>query len=488
MSPEYYEPTWNSLKRHRQPEWLDDAKFGIYFHWGPYSVPAWGSEWYPFKMYRPHTKEFKHHKETFGDQSEFGYKDLIPKFTAEHFNADEWAALFKQAGAQFAGPVAEHHDGFSMWASKVNRWNAKNMGPKRDIVGEMEKAIRKQGMKFICTFHHAHNWYHYYHSSKYDTGNPEYSDLYGPIHNLDDKRARLGLKLDRPSKEFCEIWLAKCKEVIDNYQPDLIWFDFCLKWIHDDYKRAMVAYYYNKGLEWDKEVEILYKGHDLPPGVGLLDYERGRSFDLTHYKWITDTALGNKSWSYVDNEQYKSMSSVIHNFINNISRNGYLLMNFGPKANGEITQENRNLLLGLGKWIEINKDAIFGATPWVIPGEGPTKPKKVGMFSEDKEVVYTSQDLRFVTKGRTVYIFALGWPGKELVIKSFVKSYNYAKFWRKPWDAYIIEPTDIASVKLVGVDRVLDWTIENDGMHVKIPDNIQIPGDHAYTFAITWAN
>jgi alpha-L-fucosidase len=478
-----YQPTWNSLKQHRQPEWLDDAKFGLYFHWGPYSVPAFGSEWYPFNMYRKYKKEFKYHQAKYGHQGTFGYKDLIPQFTAEKFDADEWARLFKQTGAKFAGPVAEHHDGFSMWASKVNRWNAKNMGPKRDIVGEMEKAIRKQDMKFICTFHHAHNWYHYYHSKEFDTGDPEYSDLYGPIHNLDDKRALVGLKLDRPNEAFCEIWLEKLKEVIDNYKPDLLWFDFCLKFIPDWYKRQMVAYYYNRAEEWGKEVEILYKYHDLPPGVGLLDYERGRSNDMTHYKWITDTTLGNKSWSYVENEEYKSLDSIVHNFINNISMNGTLLMNFGPKANGEIPQEMRNLLLGMGEWVKQNEQAIFNSTPWVLAREGPTKMKKSGGFSENKQVMYTPQDIRFVAKDRSLYVFSLGVPEHELNIRSLTK-FSSKKPWRVLTDYYLIEEDDIDSIEMIGQEHPLTWRLTNQGLHVTLPDMKNTK--NAAVFKINW--
>ncbi|MFX0099118.1 MAG: alpha-L-fucosidase, partial [Candidatus Hodarchaeota archaeon] len=326
-----YEETWNSLKRHRAPEWLDDAKYGIYFHWGVYSVPAFGNEWYPNRMYSI-GDIYEHHAKTYGEPDEFGYKDFIPDFTAEHFDADEWAKLFKDAGASFAGPVAEHHDGFSMWASKVNPWNAAAMGPKRDIVGELEKAIRKQDMKFICTFHHAQNWYHYYHSEGLDTSDPKYEKLYGKPHPAVNNEGPSGYTHDRPDKEFLEFWFAKWKEVIDNYLPDLIWFDFGLKWIHDKYKRKMVAYYYNKAEEVGKEVEIFYKDHNLPPGVGVLDYERGRSDKLTHYKWITDTTIGWKSWSYVEGEEFKPASTLVHNFIDRISKNGYLLLNFGPKA------------------------------------------------------------------------------------------------------------------------------------------------------------
>ncbi len=404
-----YEETWNSLKRHRLPEWLDDAKFGIYMHWGVYSVPAFGNEWYPSMMYRL-GDIYKHHVETYGDPEQFGYKDFIPMFTAEHFDADEWAQVIKDAGAQFAGPVAEHHDGFSMWDSQVNPWNAKNMGPKRDIVGELEKAIRNQGMKFITTFHHANQWYYYFHSEGLDTNDPAYEGLYGKPHRGLDNFGISDHWIDRPDKDFCEFWFAKLKEVIDNYRPDLLWFDFDLQWVQDKYKRKLAAYYYNAAEEWGREVEIIYKDHDLPPHVGLLDYERGAANKLTWHPWVTYTILGTKSWCYIEDEVFKPVTGVIHNLIDNIAKNGYLLLNFGPTATGIIPDEVRTRLKELGQWIRTNEEAIFNSTPWVLAEEGPTKMEKSYSFSEQGEVTYTAKDLRFVTKDNALYVFALGWP------------------------------------------------------------------------------
>jgi len=476
MSPEKYLPTWNSLKRHRSPDWLDDAKFGIYFHWGPYSVPAHLNEWYPTLMYRRVVKRF--HENNFGTLTEFGYKDFIPLFTAEKFNADEWARLFKQAGAQFAGPVAEHHDGFSMWDSKVNRWNSVNMGPKRDIVGEMEKAIRKQGMKFVCTFHHAHNYYYYRHSDNFDTGDPQYADFYGPPHCGGMN------KFDRPSKEFLDIWLAKLKEVFDNYQPDLIYFDFGLNRIPDKYKREMVAYYYNSAEEWGREVEIFYKDHHLPPCVGLRDYERGRMDKLTYYKWNTDTSMGEMSWGYVEGERYKPISTIIHNLLDIVAKNGTLMLNFGPKANGEIPEEVKTGLLDIGKWMNINKEAIYNTTPWGIAEEGPTELLNAGGFSEENEVSYTSLDLRFVTKDNALYIFSLGWPEKELLIKSLIKPPVSRQKWNSEEEFYMVEEPEIKSIRLLGSDKDLTWGLTDQGLRITMPQ--EKPCDHAVAFKISW--
>ena len=488
-SEEKYKPTWNSLKKHKTPEWLDDAKFGIYFHWGVYSVPACGpnGSWYPNQMYVKDSQQYKYHVENYGPPSEFGYKDLIPLFKAEKFDPDEWATLFKKAGAKFAGPVAEHHDGFSMWDSKVNKWNAAKMGPKSDIVGEIEKAIRKQDMKFLVAFHHAANWWYYPHWRKeYDTSDPEYSGLYGPIHNQDAQANIQWHHQDRPTKKFLDIWRAKVIEVIDNYKPDLIWWDFGLGGIHDKYKREVLAYYFNKAEEWNKEVEIFYKMNCLPPGVGIVDYELGRANKLTYHKWITDTSVDDiGAWSYAAEADYKSVDTLVHNFVDRIAKNGYLLLNVGPKANGEIPKPAKNCLLGIGKWLDVNSEAIFNTTPWIIAEAGPTKVKRTGMFSERKKVKYTPEDIRFVVKDNSVYAISLGWPDKQITIKIFRKTF---KKLEKPVHSMgtphrAIAESDIKSVKMLGVDNELEWTLDDDGLHIRTPD-IK-PCENAYVFKIT---
>jgi alpha-L-fucosidase len=483
MTPKY-EETWDSLKKHRQPEWLDDAKWGIYFHWGPYSVPAFGNEWYPHNMY---FNWAGYHEEHFGPLEEgHGYKELIPMFTAENFDPDYWAALFKEAGAQFAGPVAEHHDGFSMWASKVNPWNAMDMGPHRDIVGEMAKAIRNQGMKFITTFHHANNWYYYFHEPVLDTSDPEYASLYGKPHEATQGIGYSSTREDRPDLAFNEQWFAKLKEVIDNYRPDLIWFDFCLSRIMDKFKRKFLAYYYNAAEEWGTEVEVLYKDFNLPPGVGILDYERGRSSAMTHYKWITDTSMGRKSWSYIDNEEYLPIDSLVQSFVDRIAKNGYLLLNFGPKANGDIPQEVQDRFRAFGAWIKVNEEAIFGSTPWVVAEEGPIKLMKDGGFNEDQDYTnpYTSEDIRFTTKGNALYAIAFGWPDQELTIKTLTAPPKYRKAEQGPKEWYIIEESDIASITLLGHDEPLEWRLTNQGLKIAVP--AEKPCDHAYVFKIAW--
>ena len=408
-----YEPAWESLKAHDTPQWLKDGKFGIYTHWGIYCVPAYGGNatWYSFAVYRnPESEARKHHEETYGPLDEFGYKDYIPLFTAEKFDADEWAELFQQAGARFAGPVAEHHDGFAMWDTKWSDWNAAKMGPKRDVVGDLEKAIKKRDMKFVTAFHHAANWFFFpVWDQRYDCSNPKYSGLYGFIHPEGEK----------PSEEFIEEWHGKIIEVIDKYDPDFLWFDFALDIIQEDYIKDFLAYYYNKAEANDKEVVVTYKDHDLPPGVGLVDLELGQERDLTYHEWITDSTVDDQgAWGYVKTANYKSLDRLIDNLVDRVSKNGYLLLNVGPKADGTIPHQARRLLLGMGKWLKVNGEAIYGTSPWVIAGEGPTRLRETGGFSES-DIEYTAEDIRFTTKGNALYATVLTWPGDELIITTF---------------------------------------------------------------------
>ena len=462
-TPIAYKPTWESLKQHPTPEWFEDAKFGIYFHWGVYSVPAFGNEWYPRRMYIDEENQrgnyFTYHKKNFGDHKEFGYKDFVPMFKAEKFDADEWAELFKKAGARFAGPVAEHHDGFAMWDSDLTEWDAADMGPNRDIVGEIARAVRKHGMKLVTSFHHAYNWKYYEpsYAGDYDTKDPKCSGLYPSPHEPGAPE----------SEEFLKDWEAKVREVIDKYQPDYLWFDFGWREpTFEGYKKSLLAYYYNKAEEWDKGVVVTYKHDHLPAGVGVLDLERGRLDTLSKDKWITDTSVDRRSWCYIKNPDYKSVNTLVDNLVDRVSKNGNLLLNIGPRPDGTIPEEQKELLLGIGKWLDVNGEAIYGTRPWAVYGEGPTK-MQGGAFGERGEVVYTASDIRFTVKGNALYAICLDWPGEQVTIESLSR----------------LEEANINSIKLLGIDKELEWSLAKEGLTIKIPD--EKPCENAYTFKIT---
>jgi alpha-L-fucosidase len=470
MSSKTYEPTWDSLRTHLTPKWFQEVKFGIYTHWGVYSVPARGPNgtWYPYNMYREGTKQYEYHLQTYGPPSKFGYKEFIPMFTGEKFDPDEWAELFKKAGALFAGPVGEHHDGFAMWASRLTDWNAAKMGPKRDVVGALEKAVRRQGMRFMVALHHAENWWFFPHWQKeYDTADPQYAGLYGPPHNLETPVGPEFFDQEKPSQAFLDKWLAKIQEVIDNYRPDLLWFDFGLRGVLEAYKREFLAYYYNKEKEWGKEVVVTYKWHDLAPGSAVIDLELGRMGELTYHDWITDTSVDDQgAWSYVQEAGFKSVSALVHNLVDNVSKNGYLLLNVGPKADGTIPAPAQERLLGMGQWLATNGEAIYGASPWLIYGEGPTKMAKTGYFSEQQEVTYTAQDIRYTAKENVLYATCLGWPGQQAILTSLKWLY----------------PGEIESIQMLGSEQLLHWSLTQQGLEVETP--AERPGDHAYVFKI----
>jgi alpha-L-fucosidase len=481
MINKIYEPTWNSLLQHRTPQWFQEAKFGIYTHWGVYAVPARGpnATWYPYNMYREGTPQCEYHVKTYGGPEKFGYKDFIPQLTGEKFDPDEWAELFKKAGAQFAGPVGEHHDGFCMWDSRYTEWNAARMGPKRDVVGELEKAIRKQDMRFMVALHHAENWWFFPHWKKeFDVSDPRYAGLYGELHNL-DKDPGEGIEgfeerffaQDKPSKAFLDQWKGKTLEVIDEYQPDMLWFDFGLGRIQENYRREMLAYYYNRATEWGKEVLVTYKGHYLPPGAGVVDLELGRHDTLTYHEWLTDTTVDDgQGWGYLKETEYKSVKTLVHYLIDNVSKNGHLLLNVGPKPNGEIPEEAKELLVGIGEWLEVNGEAIYGTTPWMTYGEGPTEMPKAGPFMEDQEVEYTTQDIRFTVKDDVLYAISLGWPDERLVIETLKHAYE----------------SEIKSVSLLGADGKLEWSLTPEGLSITPPG--EKPCDHAFVFKIVRGN
>ena len=432
-------------------------------------------------MYREGTPKYSHHLQHYGHPSRFGYKDFIPLFTAEKFDPDEWAELFQRAGAKFAGPVGEHHDGFAMWDTRYSEWNAARMGPKRNVVCELAAAIRQQNMRFMVALHHAENWWFFPHwHPEFDTADPRYAGLYGQLHNQEwaqqknlTEMLEAGWELQgdlqaKPSQEFLDRWLGKTKEVIDSFHPDLLWFDYGIRWIQEHYKREMLAYFYNIAIQQGQEVVATYKWNHLVPGSGVVDLELGR-FDIqTYHEWITDTTVDDgHGWGYLEGAKYKSLSTLLHYLIDNVSKNGHLLLNVGPKPDGTIPEEAKELLIGIGDWLEVNGEDIYGTTPWLVYGEGPTQMKKAGYFMEDQEVKYTAQDIRFTAKGDVLYAICLGLPQKPFVIQSFRHLY----------------PVEISTVQLLGVETPLQWSLEPEGLKIHPPE--QTPGAPACVFKIT---
>lgn len=469
-----FEPSWESLMQHKTPEWFMDAKFGIYFHWGVYSYMGKG-EWYSRQMYEDKDEGWNHwlreyHIDTYGDTVH--YHHFIPEFTAEHFNAEDWADLFKKSGAKFVGPVAEHCDNFSNWDSKVNKYNTVNYGPKRDIVGELAKAIKAQDLKFTATFHHSWEWGWYNRWSGFiDTTDVEFDEFYGEYtapetfnsfrmgHDADGKyKGKINEKY-APSRAFVDTWKAKIYEVVDQYEPDLLWFDSRVFLLPEKDRQEMVAYYYNKGLEWGKELTLTYKNEDLPKGVGVIDLEKGRFDEKTEFPWLTDDSYAWHGWSWRSDLNLKTPQIIIQELVDISSKNGCLLLNITPTHDGIIPQEQRDGLLKIGEWLAENGEAVYNTRPFVTYGEGVTQLKKnhfggVQGFGVD----YQPEDFRFSQNGKYLYITQMDIPDadKTFLLKSFSITGLASDY-------------QIKSIKLIGSKEKIEWSMKEDGLHIKSP-------------------
>ena len=457
-----YLPDPESLKKvNPAPEWFKDAKFGIYFHWGVYSVPAFANEWYPRNMFIEGSRENEHHKEIYGAPSDWPYHNFIagandrqgnfvqfsPRLKSEGgaFDPDEWAQLFADAGAKYAGPVAEHHDGFSMWASKVNPWNAKDMGPELDLAGLLTDAIRKQNLKVIMSMHHAFNITGYYDAVP-QADDPVLQILYG----------------QQGTEKNEALWSAKLKEIIDTYEPDIIWQDFNLHKISDSALLGFLAYYYNKAVEWNKEVVATYKD-GLNTECAVLDFERGGPADITENYWLTDDALSSSSWCYTEGIGYYSKKQVLHGFLDRISKNGNLLLNISPRADGTIPQEQKDILLAMGAWLKKFGEAVYTTRAWEKYGEGPTlMGAGHGIFTEPAEG--TARDVRYTRSkdNTTLYAILLGWEEgqKDITLASLA--------------AKDIDLKHLKSVALIegeaGKYLPLEYKQDTEGLTISLPE------------------
>ena len=465
-----FEPDWDSMRQFEIPEWFRDAKFGIYFHWGVYSVPAFKTEWYSRRMYEPGSPVSRYHMETYGPVQEFGYKDFIPMFRGERFNAEEWAQLFRQAGARFAGPVAEHADGFAMWDSKLTRFDAKEMGPMIDVVGEMEKAVRTEGMKFITTFHHQwlYGWYPTWDPSS-GTAEPAYSDLYGPVVPPSAWKPASEKPDPPPGDSFCKRWLSRVEEVIDQYHPDMVYFDSKMHIIDNETRLKMLSHYYNHALKLDKEVLVTYKQEDLKPWAGVLDLERSRMEKKKEFPWLTDDSVDWGSWCHVSDPSYKSANRIIDYLVDVVSKNGCVLLNVTPTASGEIPEPVRERLLEIGRWLEINGDAIYGTRPWEVCGEGPSQIIE-GHLNERENPDMTASDIRFTCNGEYLYVIVLEPPEATRITIASMNPENG------------ITPETIEQVDMLGSVQQVGWETGEEGTEL-IWD--RDPGlEHALAFRI----
>nr|WP_296442192.1 alpha-L-fucosidase [uncultured Acetatifactor sp.] len=454
-----YQDTWESLSRYNVPEWYRNAKFGIFIHWGIYSVPAFGSEWYSRNMYVKDSPEYKHHLETYGKHTEFGYKDFIPMFTADKFDPDAWAELFARAGAKYVVPVAEHHDGFQMYESEISHWNAAEMGPRRDVLGQLKESCRKKGMEIGASSHRVEHWFFMGHGREYDSDvrEPmERGDFYWPA--MPEQNHHDLYSEPMPTEEFLQDWLVRCCEIVDKYRPRIVYFDW---WIQHSavrpYLRKFAAYYYNRAARWGSDAVINYKHDAFFFGTAVPDVERGQFADIKPYFWQTDTAIALNSWGYTEHNNFRPAQDILCDLVDIVSKNGCLLLNVGPKPDGTITREDRAVLLKIGEWLKINGEAIYDSRVWRKYGEGPTQVTD-GQFSDGIKKNFTSRDFRFTTAGGYLYAFAMKCSEsgeyciRSLGIQDASRQANFHGI--------------IRNAEVLGCNEKPRWSRDQEGLHI----------------------
>jgi len=463
-----YDYDWESLKTKPVPKWFDDAKFGIFIHWGPYSVIGHKkggrgyAEWTPRNMYKePDYYDPYLDQHVGGHPPEFGYKEIIKQFKAEKFDPQQWAELFKKAGARYVVPVAEHHDGYAMWDSDLTPWCATKVGPMRDIIGELGEAVRARGMKYAPSYHRERHPGYYapviytINATPFEDiaaeikADPEAEKLYGPFEYSD---------------AFIADYVARWKEIQEKYRPDFMWLDhipiFHKRWNKEDYNNPqvekfrdacmrMIADYFNAAGQWDKEVYVNNKGPAVginwPEGVGCREKDNMKIESVSAEKWQNPATLGT-SYGYMieeeKNDLYKTPTELIHLLCDVVSKNGNLLLNIGPRPDGTIPEGMQTRLLAIGEWLSVNGEAIYDTRPWSTFGQ-------------------ENPNIRFTAKTDVLYAIL-----QEKVDRPFI----------------IQMDGSVTAISLLGSAVQPDWDQTENGVRITPPE--QWPGDHAWTFRI----
>ena len=488
--PGPFKATRESLKAYRVPAWFQDAKFGIWAHWGPQSAPEFG-DWYARNMYIEGHRQYKYHLQKYGHPSKFGFKDIIPTWKAEKFDPEHLMDLYKKAGAKYFVSMGVHHDNFDLWNSRHNPWNSVKMGPKKDIVGLFRNAAVKRGLRFGVSEHLAvsYHWFQTSHGADtegpykgvpYDGADPKYASLYHETHDA-PKRAweEQGVPL-----KWKQHYFTRIKDVIDQYEPDLLYTDGPI--FFGEWGLGVTAHLYNRiAKKYGGRIEAVYanKGKtDCVQGTCLLDLERGVVDRIWDEPWQTDTCVGN--WHYDKEAKYKSPKIVIDMLVDIVSRNGNLLLNFPLPSNGMPDAEELKILDEITRWMAVNSDAIYGTRPWKTFGSGPvagtgpggqagsSQHHQAGAFNERTRKPLTAADVRYTQKGPALYAFAMGWPEKQAVFPELAAggAHNTGK---------------IRNVQLLGFRGKVKWTQDAAGLRVEMPP--EKPCEHAIVLKVEGA-
>ena len=384
-------------------------------------------------------------------------------------------SYFKKAGAKYVVPVAEHHDGFAMYDSGLSDWTVVKMGPRRDTTGELAKAVRAAGLHFGVSSHRAEHDFFLGpgRTIPSDVNDPQYAAFYGPAQTWLNNPWGTPVNNDFTyvSTAWADDWLARSAELVEKYHPDIVYFDW---WIGQSSFRPnlsrFAAFYYNSSLKYGSYVGVInYKDYAMQEHAGVMDLERGQLGDIRPLVWQTDTSVSNKSWGYIENDDFKTPEFVVHQLVDIVSKNGNLLLNVGPRSDGTIPDEVQAVLLDVGAWLNINGEAIYGTRPWRTYGEGPTK-VVAGLFHDTDTANYKPEDFRFTTKGDILYAIGLAWPANgEAVIHSLTPA---------------VGTKVVQSVSLLGSNAKPQFEQRVDGLHVKLPG--QSPAKYAYALRVTF--
>jgi alpha-L-fucosidase len=495
-----FQPTWDSLRQYKTPDWFRNAKFGIWAHWGPQCQPEFG-DWYAREMYMEGNGKYKFHVEKYGHPSAFGFKDVINDWKAENWNPDELLQLYKKAGAKYFMALANHHDNFDLYNSKHHAWNSTKIGPKKDLIAGWAKATRKQGLHFGVSVHAAHAWSWYEPAQRSDKNGPKAGipydgkltkkdgkgkwwegldpqELYAQNHplsenSLDDngihKQWNWGNGVNVPSKSYCDKFLNRTIDLIDKYDPDLVYFDDTALplWPISDAGLKIAAHLYNKSIKTKGSLQAVVNGKildELQRQCMVWDIERGQSNTIEPLPWQTDTCIG--SWHYnkpvFDNHRYKSAKTVIHTLIDVVSKNGNLMLSVPVKGDGTIDSDERQIVEEIGVWMKLNSESIYDTRPWVLFGEGPAisdaAPLTAQGFNEGKGKAMGAEDIRFATKENVLFATVMGWPENgKVLIKSLAKN---SQHYRK----------SIQKVELISSKQSLSFEQTEEGLRIQFPD------------------